>query len=287
MCNKPNYMYSLPKLLQEFLNYLELNKGLSRNTIDSYSNDLRNFVSYLSGREPEAKLINEYVQNLRSKYKVSTVNRKLSSIRGFVKYIHHKYDPSLGTISVKNLKSRRNIPEYISFERLKKLFSNDRDGLILMFLYATGLRVSELINLRISDIFFEAGFLRIKGKGRKERMVPIALGVLNRTKEYINRERKKHPAAGRHDFLFVNKDGKKFTRQGMWKLIRKKALSEGLYLHPHSLRHMFAVHLLENGADLRSLKEMLGHESILTTQIYTEITDSLLEKEFRDKDTFE
>jgi len=262
--------------INEFLAFLQIQKGLSKLTIKSYQSDLMSFSAFFEHKKLNSINLFYYTENMKSHFKPSSINRKLSSIRSFLRYLNRENLADISYKDIKNVKYNRTLPDYISFDRIKELFSDTRDGLILMFIYASGLRVTELINLKISDIFFDSGFIRVKGKGSKERIVPLAVSVVDRVKRYIANERKKC----NNDYVFITNRGKKFTRQGIWKIAKKRSHAIGLDISPHTLRHLFATHLIENGANLRSVQEMLGHESILTTQIYTDISDKTVEDVF-------
>ena len=264
--------------INEFLAFLQIQKGLSKLTIKSYQSDLRSFSVFFEHKKLNSINLLYYAENMKSHFKPSSVNRKLSSIRAFLRYLNRENLVDISYRDIKNVKYNRTLPDYISFNRIKELFSDTRDGLILMFIYASGLRVSELINVKISDIFFDSGFIRVKGKGSKERIVPLAISVVDRVKHYITSERMVKKSEG--DYLFITNRGRKFTRQGIWKIAKKRSHAIGLDISPHTLRHLFATHLIENGANLRSVQEMLGHESILTTQIYTDISDKTVEDAF-------
>ncbi len=275
-------------LIDSFLSRLRM-RGFSENTICAYAKDLKDFASFIEGKRLCKEEVFEYINRcVLPSHKPSTVNRKLSSIRAFVRYIlreGHRLD--ISPDEIKNVKHRREPPQYVSFEKLKPLFSEDRDGLILLLMYACGLRVSELINLRVSDIMFQEGFIRVRGKGSKERIVPVDIGTLKLIEKYIKTRRRMFEKGNAGDYLFLSKRGGRLSRQAVWKIVKKKALSCGLDLHPHSFRHSFATHMIENGASLKAVKDMLGHESMTTTQIYTEISDKAMEEAFRKADIFE
>ena len=264
--------------IDEFLAFLQIQKGLSKLTIKSYQSDLKPFTAFFEHTELNSINLFYYAENMKSHFKPSSINRKLSSIRAFLKFLNRENAADISSKDIKNVKYNRTLPDYLSFNRVKELFSNTRDGLILMFIYASGLRVSELINVKISNIFFDSGFIRVNGKGSKERIVPLAESVVDRIRDYIANERIAAESAG--DYLFITNRGYKFSRQGIWKIVKKRSHAIGLDISPHTLRHLFATHLIENGANLRSVQEMLGHESILTTQIYTDISDKTVEDTF-------
>jgi len=267
--------------VDKFLIFLKINRGLSEHTVAGYAADLSGLCEFFKNRRFSSKNVYEYIENnIMGKYKPSTINRKLSAVRAFVRFISRYEDVDIAPGDIKNVKHRRVVPKYISFADILPAFSNDRDGLIVLLMYASGLRVSELANLRISDIFFDAGFIKIKGKGAKERVVPVDAKTLKLIEEYIRNIRGRYVKPNSSDFLFLSNRGKKFTRQALWKIVKNRFSAFGIEIHPHTLRHLFATHMIENGASLRVVQEMLGHESITTTQIYTDISDSALEREF-------
>ncbi len=267
--------------IDKFLIFLRVNKGLSENTVSGYANDLSKLSEFFSDKPFSAQNVFDYTEKyIMGKYKPSTINRKLSALRAFVKFVSKYEDTDISFKDIKNVKHRREPPKYVSFDDISKAFSDDRDGLIVLLMYASGLRVSEIAELRISDIFFDAGFVKIKGKGSKERVVPVDANTIKLIDSYVKHKRGAYIKSNSSDFLFLSKNGKKLTRQALWKIVKRKFLSLGLDIHPHSLRHLFATHMIENGASLRVVQDMLGHESITTTQIYTDISDTALENEF-------
>ncbi len=274
--------------IDKFLMYLRINRGLSENTIVGYANDLSGLSTFFADRKLTLSNLLKYVEkNILGRYKPSTINRKLSSIRALIKFISRYERINISPKDINNVKYKRQPPEYISFEKIRGAFSKDRDGLIVLLMYAAGLRVSELSELKISDIFFDAGFLKVKGKGSKERVVPVDAHTLKLIDYYIKNFRSTYVKDHSRDFLFLSNRGGRLTRQGLWKIVKKKFLSIGIDMHPHSLRHLFATHMIENGASLRAVQDMLGHESITTTQIYTDISDSAVEKEFHNMEILE
>jgi len=277
----------LKQLLSDFLVFLSANKGLSIKTIQSYENDLKTFCEFFQSKDLNDTNLFEYINILKKNHKPSSVNRKLSSLRAFLKFINKNNNINLNIKDIKNVKAHITIEKPIDFESLKQLFTNTRDGLIALFFYATGLRVSELINLKISDIYFDAGLIRITGKGSKMRLVPISYEVLNKVKNYLSNIRKNFQNAYSKDYLFISKRGKPFTRAAIWKIIKLQSKACGLNLHPHSLRHLYATHLLENGASIKTIQELLGHSSITTTQRYTFVSDEALNKAFIESDYIE
>ncbi len=282
------------ELLIKFLNYCLTEKALSLNTVKSYENDLKAFLKYLDTKkinldQCEKNHIMEYLIDLKERdYSSASVARILSSLKqffGFLIYDNHiEHDPVEG---FKTPKIWLRLPKAITLEEVKKLLQvmteNKyflRDISMLELMYACGLRVSELVQLKLHDINFEAGFIRVRGKGNKERIIPVAQRTLKRVKEYLVNLRPKLMKKRASDFLFLNNRGQAMTRQRFWQNLKVMAKIAGIKVTPHMLRHSFATHLLEGGADLRSLQQMLGHSDISTTQIYTKITMDRLRKEY-------
>ena len=275
---------------ERFSHYLTVEKGLSRNTIDSYRRDLNSFFVYLAGEkvslleEVSRELINGYLLSLKQAGRAaSTISRNVASIRSFFNFLVQENlledNPSH---LVRSPRIEKKLPRVLTTKEVDRLLqqpSRDgqaglRDKAMLELLYASGIRVSELVSLNLNDFSPEAGFLRCRGKGMKERIVPVGSVAVKCVREYLTASRRKLLKRGEEKALFLNHHGHRLTRQGFWKILKKYArqskLSEGVT--PHTLRHSFATHLIENGADLRSVQEMLGHSDISTTQIYTQIT---------------
>ena len=279
-------------LLKNFIVYVSVEKGLSQNTIESYSRDLFIFEKFLSSKNKDLTTfskadISDFLNKLKDEdYSVTSICRFISSVRGFCKYLLIekliKDDPS------ENLQTPRKwerLPKALSFEDVMSLLDVStgdahflRDSAMLELLYSSGLRVSELVTLKISDVNFNAGFLKVMGKGSKERVVPINSRALNKIKKYIKELRPSILKNRRSDYLFVTVRGGAMTRQRFWQTIKKCGKQIGIELSPHTLRHCFATHLLEGGADLRSVQKMLGHSDISTTQIYTKVTTDRIKK---------
>lgn len=282
--------------LQDFLHYLVVERGLARNTIISYRRDLERYLQYVKEVESISKIndvtrvhIIHFLALLKEENKSSrTIARHVSSIRAFHQFLLRDQavdnDPS---VLIETPKMERNLPRVLSLEEVETLLEspkkNDefglRDKAMLELLYATGIRVSELIGLQIGDVHLTMGFVRCIGKGNKERIIPIGQTALTAVEKYLQNGRprlvsKKH----RDNALFLNHHGRQLTRQGFWKILKAIARDAGIQkdLTPHTLRHSFATHLLENGADLRAVQEMLGHADISTTQIYTHVTKTRL-----------
>ncbi|NLV20580.1 MAG: site-specific tyrosine recombinase XerD [Syntrophomonadaceae bacterium] len=279
-----------------FLEYLGLEKGLAANTQAAYRRDLNKFLTYL-GKTNSAILSWEEVSKrdiisflawqMDEGAAYSTVARSLSSIKSFYKFMvmedHLAINP---TTDLETPKINRKLPRVLSIEEVDKLIEQCnvmrplglRDRAMLELMYGTGLRVSELLSLQIDDINFTAGFLRCLGKGRKERIVPVNNSSITWVQRYLTRSRRELVRSQHERTLFLNAHGRPMTRQGFFKILSGYAEKSGIQkeITPHTLRHSFATHLLENGADLRAVQEMLGHADISTTQIYTHITRSHL-----------
>jgi integrase/recombinase XerD len=275
-----------------YLDYLAVEKGLAKNSLTSYGTDLRRFGRWLDDREISSvkrQDVVRYVQSLRSAgISARSVARALAAIRGFFRFLvrerHLQHDP---TENLDNPKLWTTLPQSLQPAEVEALLAapdrNTPDGLrdaaMLELLYATGLRVSELIRVKLEDLELEAGFLRTFGKGSKERIVPFGgsardtiAGYMERGRPHFNRRNESH--------LFLSNRSRPMSRQAFWMKIVKYARQAGIKAHisPHVLRHSFATHLLENGADLRSVQLMLGHSDISTTQIYTHVSRSRLQK---------
>ena len=282
----------IDKTAEEFLKYIKAELGLSRNTASSYDEDLKNFSGYLKRNNissPRRQDITAYLLELkRQGFNPSTISRRLSAVKGYFRYMLNegliKANPTAG---MKSPRKWAEIPGALSSADVNRLLSAPdtkkkaglRDAAILELLYATGMRISEVCALKTADVNFDAGFLRCMGKGSKERIIPVGGKALESIKLYMEKARA-HYARGGSPELFITRLGGKFTRQGLWKIVKKHALKAGIRenMTPHMLRHSFATHLLERGADLRSVQEMLGHSSISTTQIYTHVNGARLKK---------
>lgn len=280
--------------LQSFIHYLTVEKGLSKNTLESYKRDLKQFIAYL--RKSEQRKIEEisrqnivsYLMVLREQGKAtSTISRSMASIRAFFQFLLRDQkiisDPS---IHLETPKIERRLPKVLSIAEVEALLQapqsstafGQRDRAMLELLYATGIRVSELISLSLEDVHLQMGFVKCLGKGSKERVIPLGRVAIESLEQYIQVGRHKLDKKKRSKALFLNHHGNPISRQGFWKIIKKHAKDAGIEkdIMPHTIRHSFATHLLENGADLRSVQEMLGHADISTTQIYTHVTKTRL-----------
>ena len=279
-------------IVERFLNYLTVEKGLSTNTIESYKNDINKFKKYLSDINKDitgftTSDVISYLNHLRdNNNQTPTIARNIASLRGLCRFMLSEgiieEDP-LENLSTP--KGWKHLPKILGIEDVVSLIEKPkgkkfslRDRAILEFMYSSGLRASEIINLKLNDINFEAGFITVIGKGSKERVVPMNERAMKSLKKYINELRPSILKKKTSPNLFIAKGGKPMTRQRLWQLI--KLYSEGLpiKISPHTLRHCFASHLLDGGADLRALQKMLGHADISTTQIYTKVTPERLKK---------
>jgi len=280
----------MEKLLAEFIDYLSVERGLAENTLASYRFDLEAYLSFCKKRQVGGihqagrNTVMAYLFQLQLEGRLpSTISRHLASLKSFYCYLFREgtmpEDPVAG---LESPRPAQKLPRVLSVAEVDSLLAQPRTGepgglrdkAMLELLYATGVRVSELVSLNPAHLNLENGFIRCLGKGSKERIVPLGDVAARCLGEYLARGRSKLTVAGKTEALFVNRFGNRLTRQGFWKIIKKYALLAGIprQITPHTLRHSFATHLLENGADLRSVQEMLGHVDISTTQIYTHLT---------------
>ena len=283
------------ELLERFFTYLSVEKGLSKNTLSSYAADLKRYTLFLKEREKDISSalrsdIVDFNEGLRNKgYSISSICRYLSSIKALYKYLLIEsildYDPS-GNIHLP--KKWERLPKALSISEVMALLQTSfsgktilRDSAMLELLYSSGLRVSELVKIKLGDIHFDAGFVRIMGKGDKERVVPVNMRALEKAKQYMEEERPATLGKRQSPYLFVTRRGKPMSRQRFWQTLKAIGQKAGLEISPHTIRHCFATHLLEGGADLRSVQKMLGHSDISTTQIYTKVTTDRVKKVFK------
>jgi integrase/recombinase XerD len=280
-------------VVEDYLQFLSLERGLSGKTQDAYRADLAGFVASSQVATPESVTpshINQYFGKLiREGKKPATVARKISSLKRFFGYLQDtgriKENPVGGFASPK---ISRYHPDYLSPEEIAKIIDSAdpesqncrRDRAVVELLYGSGLRISELLDITLSDIEFEAGFVRVTGKGNKQRLVPLGRLAAKAIVNYLPQRDQLKPAAPN---LFVNRFGRRFSRVGMWRLIGNLVSRSGLRknITPHTFRHSFATHLIEGGADLRVVQEMLGHADITTTEIYTRVDRDYIVAEHR------
>lgn len=282
--------------LDDYLHFLRVERQLAANTLVSYERDLKGYIQYLkeveqldSLRKVERIHILNHLRHLKETTKTSrTVARHISSIRSFHQFlIRERVVDNDPTVHLEMPQMDKKLPNILSIEEVDALMqapaldkaNGMRDQAMLELLYASGMRVSECINLDVEDVNLTMGFVRCFGKGGKERIIPLGKSALKACKTYLENARHTLLKPGeKTDALFINQRGKRLTRQGFWKLLKQHAQKAGIQkeLTPHTLRHSFATHLIENGADLRAVQEMLGHADISTTQIYTHVSKTRL-----------
>ena len=287
--------------LKEYLAVLKLEKNLSDNTVNSYKNDISSLIKFLDYKnisDPSAvthKHLGDFFKSLDEiGIASSTAARYYSSIKGFFRYLflsaYIKENP-VDKISAPKL--AKNLPAVLSISEIEKILTQPvtddklglRDKAVLEVLYACGTRVSELLNMKLSDLFFTEEVIRVFGKGSKERIIPIGSSAVKWVNKYLKSSRpllmKKMKS---ESYLFLNNRGSKLSRMGIWKIVDKYVRAAGIEkgVHPHTFRHSFATHLLEGGADLRAVQEMLGHVDISTTQIYTHIDRDYIKQVHKD-----
>ena len=286
--------HSLDQLTDQFIKHLIVEKGLAAKTVEAYASDLSFFLDFLKSQQiqdiclADTAAILKYVIELRKGGRSArTRARHLVTLRGFFQYLHQTGILTVNPAKLVDLpKSGLKLPEVLDVNQVDRLLNVPdtktptglRDAAMLELIYAAGLRVSELIHLKIAAVNLEAGFVRVLGKGGKERIVPIGRRAIQGIQAYIADGRPLQLKQVTSHYLFVARAGRPMTRQGFWKLLRRYALLAGIEqrVTPHSLRHSFASHLLEGGADLRAVQTMLGHVDIATTQIYTHVAQKRL-----------
>ena len=274
-------------LVENFLDFLQKDKKLSDNTLQSYNRDIKLYGNYLENNnldmlKTDEESIKTYLDSLKENGKaVSTVSRNLASLRSFYQYLYKTKcvteDP---TVNLESPKIERKPPKILSAEQVELLLEQPkcvdlkgyRDKAMLELVYATGIRVTELISLNIDDINLESGYIKCSNR-TKQRVIPIGNLAVTALKDYIDKSREVLLKSDEDTALFVNMNGQRLTRQGFWKIIKqyKTQANIDVDITPHTLRHSFAVHLLENGAELRAIQEMLGHSDISSTQVYAQI----------------
>lgn len=286
----------LEESIKEFLRYLRIDKGYSENTISSYRIDLKKFLDYNKNKNLDSisnSDIKDYVKwlnkiNLNEK----SISRNISCLKSFYKFlVIEKIVKDNPSESLFIPKIKKHLPSILSEEEVLKLLDIEltdsfsyRNKAMLELMYATGLRVSELVNLKLQDIDLSQDIVRTFGKGSKERVIPIGDYAKEYLEKYIYEYRSSMLKKSNNEYLFLNNHGQKMTRQGFFKIIKKIAKEKGIdkELSPHTLRHSFASHMLKYGADLRTIQELLGHSDISTTQIYTHITNEELKRNYED-----
>lgn len=290
------------RLLKKYINHIKLEKRLAANSVEAYERDLTDFLEYLDSHglcltQADSVNISEYIIHLSKEKDFSdrSLARAISSLRGFLKFLLEDdyIIPEMLEI-LEPVKLKKSLPVFLTYEELQRLFSvvdtstpsGFRDRTILELFYSSGLRVSELIDLKLGNIFRKKQLLLVFGKGSKERVVPYSDDAAVYLHEYIDRMRHQLMKKGDfNEYVFLNNRGGKLTRQGIWKKLKEFAVLAGIAkdISPHKLRHTFATHLLEGGADLRSVQMLLGHSSINTTEIYTHVEQEAIHREFDKK----
>lgn len=288
----------MDKLINQFIEYLEYEKGYSKKTIISYEKDLELFNKYLKENKIENitnidyNTIRKYLSHMHEKkYESSSISRKISTLRSFFKYnLKEKNIKNNPMTLISNPKREKKLPKYLNYEEMEKLLNSIdtselegiRDRLIIELLYSTGIRVSELVNIKIKDIKIKENQINILGKGNKERIVLFGEKAKEMIKIYLNAYKEYFKGNILNDYLLINKKGKQLTTNKI-ELIVKDVLKKSslkLNISPHTLRHTFATHMLDSGADLKSVQELLGHENLKTTAIYTHISNERLKHVF-------
>lgn len=289
---------TLESQVAAFLNYVQVERGLAPNTVAAYRRDLIKFSRYCQKRNLSPKKVRRehVVDFLGSLYgrglDSRSVARHLVTLRNFSRFLRQENviqrEP---TEHVESPRVWKRLPKFLAVDEVEKLLSvpaertpmSLRDKAMLELLYATGLRVSELINLKVAEVQLDAGYLRCLGKGNKERVVPLGRQATRAIEDYLGQGRPKLAGRRPSPCLFLSRRGRKMTRQNFWRLLRQRARTAGVKTHltPHVLRHSFATHLLEGGADLRSVQLLLGHADISTTQIYTHVAQERMRQIYR------
>ena len=283
------------ELVDDFKDYLRIDKNYSENTIESYIRDISSFLEYTNKEllDISKKDIDNYVLHILPKYNESSINRIIASIKSFYKYLSIYKGYINISEDVESLKRKKTLPKYLSIEEVDNLLDikletafDYRNKAILELLYATGLRATELVNLDLNNIDLSNMVVNVYGKGSKERIVPLSHVAINYLDLYINKYRsmlfvkKQKPT----DSLFLNNHGNRMTRQGLYKIIGEIAKQKKIdkEITPHVLRHSFATHLIECGADIRSVQELLGHENVVTTEIYTHLANNFIKDNYNE-----
>ena len=283
------------KINTDYQNYLRLQRGLSQNTVVSYGLDIEKLIGYLEKyniTEPpdtiQVDTLRQFVYEVSKELNARSQARLISALKSFFKFmISEKGREDFPMSLIDSPKIGVKLPDTLSLKEIDAMLASidlstdegHRNKAIIETLYGCGLRVSELVSLRLSDLFFEEDFIRIMGKGSKQRLVPIESYTQKQINNYINNQRKQLKIAkGHEDYVFLNRRGKQLTRAMIFTIVRQVAENIGLQktISPHTFRHSFATHLLENGANLRAIQMMLGHENITTTEIYVHVEKSYL-----------
>ncbi len=297
--------------LNRYIHYLKSNLSASENTIEAYYRDIKRFIDFIysenvkSLKEVDNFVVSTYLTNLRLgklsdvKLSNSSISRNLSSLRSFYYYLieFHKFSNN-PFLQIKQIKQDKNLPDFLYYSEVEQLldsievkdFLSLRNKLMFEMIYGCGLRVSEAVNLSLKNLNIEERFVKILGKGSKERIVPFHSGIKTILEKYLKQRKQKNI---NHEFLFVNNNNQQLTSRGIQYILDKVVLESGINknVHPHMLRHSFATHLLDNGADIKVVQELLGHTNLATTQIYTHVSVDKLKKVYnqshpRDQEKF-
>ena len=288
--------------IRGYQNYLQIEKSLSKNTVDGYCRDIKKLNNFFNGNSDKKKIEEVNYQDFQNylsylndlKINARSQSRVISSMRSFFKFlILEKIIKENPTELLENPKTGKKLPEFLTIDEIELIVNQidrskkegERNLAIIEVLYGCGLRVTELIELKISEIYWEEGFIRIIGKGNKERLVPLGKIASKHLKIYLNEIRVHQKVKDLFvDHVFINKNGSKISRVMIFKIVKKLTEKAGIQknISPHSLRHSFATHLVEGGADLRSVQEMLGHQSITTTEVYTHLDKNYLKQAILD-----
>lgn len=295
--------------IKKFINHIIIEKGLSENTVQAYKSDLFQLQQFLlidsksSGfRDKSTRDLEKYITDITHRTNTksndsiflesSTVVRKISSIKAFYKYLENKYNlDSNPADNIESIKITKYLPDVLNFEEILRMIELpsgnekliERNKVIVDIMYSCGLRASEVLNMKLNWVNKEERLVRVFGKGSKERIVPIGKNTFENLQQYLTVVRPKLRSEKSDDHIFLNNRGGKLSRMGLWKIIKDMAGKAGVEkdVHPHTLRHSFATHLLEGGADIRAVQEMLGHSDISTTQIYTHIENEKLKSDHK------
>lgn len=284
---------NLDSVKQQYLNHLELERSLATNTIQAYSKDLDYLINQIENKRENFQLniLQEVINDYRKNHSDKSVLRLIASLKGFSKYLYSEkiIEEDIGS-TIESISTTFTLPKTLDIqtvlsliESIKPIDSKSiRDRLIFEFLYGTGCRISELVNTDLQDIDFDDNIIKIRfGKGSKQRLIPLGKSLKISVEAYVIQVRNNLLNSNKSDALLLNSRGKRLTRQSIWSVINKYAIEQGIKdLTPHTLRHAFATHLLEGGADVRVVQELLGHSSINTTQIYTHVTVDKLRETF-------
>ncbi|MCK9280922.1 MAG: site-specific tyrosine recombinase XerD [Melioribacteraceae bacterium] len=291
----------MEQFVKEYLSIIKLEKNLSDNTIFSYKNDLMKLLDFfeklniIDYSEINSETLINYFSSIKNEgLSNSTIARYISAFKGFFKFLlKNGYITKNPMTKIPSVKKKKNLPDVLSFQEIELILnsaeSDDirgrRDKALLELFYSSGLRISELINLTVNNVFIKEEMVRVLGKGSKERLVPVGSSALSCIKDYLlySRPHLENKITS-ENILFLNVRGRKLSRMGVWKIVDFYVKKSGIKkdIHPHTFRHSFATHLIEGGADLRSVQEMLGHSDISTTQIYTHIDNDFVKQEHHD-----